>query len=99
MISDIFYWLQIIAAILIIAVVIMQPNKGDSLGSMAGGTSSNGNKSFIDPMTKLTGFVLLSFMFLSFLVSWSAVHLDKTDQNIDTSVVVVEASQGAEDVQ
>lgn len=98
MISDIFYWLQIIAAILIIVVVVMQPNKGDSLGSMAGGTSSNGNKSFVDPMTKFTGFVLVSFMLLSFLVSWSSVHLDKPEQNVDTSVVV-ETSKGGEDVQ
>jgi len=97
-ISDIFYWLQIIAAILIIIVVVMQPNKGDSLGSMAGGTSSSGNKSFVDPMTKFTGFVLISFMILSFLVSWSAVHLDKPEQNINTSVVV-DASKGDENVQ
>ncbi len=98
MISDIFYWLQIIAAILIIIVVVMQPNKGDSLGSMAGGTSSSGNKSFVDPMTKFTGFVLISFMILSFLVSWSVVHLDKPEQNINTSVVV-DASKGDENVQ
>lgn len=74
MISEIVYWLQVIVATLMIVFVVLQPSKGSDLGSMAGGSTSNGNKSFVDPLTKLTGFLLAAFMTFSFFVSYIDVQ-------------------------
>lgn len=77
--SEIVYWLQIVAAVIMIVFVVLQPSKGSDLGSMAGGSTSNGNKSFIDPLTKITGFLLACFMVFSFFVS----YLDVQDKKVD----------------
>lgn len=74
MISEIFYWLQIIATFLMIIFVVMQPSKGSDLGSIAGGSDSNGGKTHIDPATKITGILLICFMSFSFLISWYSIH-------------------------
>lgn len=74
MISDIFYWLQVVAAFLMIVFVVLQPSKGSDLGSIAGGGSSNGGKTHIDPATKFTGILLITFMLFSFLISWYSIH-------------------------
>ena len=63
-------YFQIIVAILVIFLVILQPSKGSDLGSMAGGNSSNGNKTYVDPLTKITGFLVLSLIFSSFFVNY-----------------------------
>lgn len=90
MYSEIFYWLQIVAAIIIILFVVIQPSKGSDLGSMSGGTNATGNKGFIDPMTKATGVVLVLYMFFSFMVSWSSIHLDKTENEANVTTIIQE---------
>lgn len=86
MLIEIFYWLQIISAFLILVLVVLQPSKGSDLGSMAGGSSSNGNKSFIDPLTKITGAILIAYLSFSFLVSWSSVHLNESNESKETTI-------------
>lgn len=86
MIENIIYWLQIIAAVLMVVFVVLQPSKGSDLGSMAGGTTSNGNKSFIDPLTKVTAFLLAGFMSLSFMVS----YLDVQEKSVEMPTFQVE---------
>lgn len=84
MISEIVYWLQIVAAVVIIVFVVLQPSKGSDLGSMAGGSTSNGNKTFVDPLTKITGFILALFMALSFFVSYIEVQNRKSGYELPT---------------
>lgn len=86
MIENIIYWLQIIAAVLMVVFVVLQPSKGSDLGSMAGGSTSNGNKTFIDPLTKMTALLLAGFMSLSFLVS----YLDVKEKSVDMPTFQVE---------
>lgn len=70
MLENILYWFQIISAGIIIILVLLQPSKGSDLGTMAGGSSSGGNKAYVDPVTKITGGILLSFIALSFSVTY-----------------------------
>lgn len=84
MLENIFFWLQIIFAILIIIFVVMQPSKGSDLGSIAGGSSNNSNKAYIDPITKFTGFLLLGFLAFSFFVTY--VDNDKKTSSVLQSV-------------
>ncbi len=79
-ISEIFYWLQVVAAFLMIIFVVLQPSKGSDLGSIAGGGSSNGGKTHIDPATKFTGILLICFMAFSFLISWYSIHDGKAPE-------------------
>lgn len=76
MLSSIVFWIQIISAILIIGLVVLQPSKGSDLGSMAGGANASSNKAYVDPLTKATGVILLIFVFSSFFVT----YLDNKDQ-------------------
>lgn len=84
MLSNIVIWIQILSAILIVGLVVLQPSKGSDLGSMAGGTNSTATKSYVDPLTKFTGFILLTFIISSFFVT----YLDNEEQT--TSIITEE---------
>lgn len=83
MINEILYWLQLIAAICLLVIVVVNDTKGSGLGSLSGGSSSSGNGGYVDFMTKITGFLLLAFFFLSFFVSYadknSVVEIEKQE--------------------
>lgn len=89
MLNNILDYIQIIVALIVIFLVVLQPSKGSDLGSMAGGSSSGGNKVYVDPMTKFTGFLILTLIFSSFFVTYiekesrsSSVVVEQTT-NID----------------
>lgn len=84
MLSNIVVWIQIFSAILIVGLVVLQPSKGSDLGSMAGGTNSTSSKSYVDPLTKFTGIILLTFIISSFFVT----YLDNEEQT--TSIITEE---------
>jgi len=81
MLSNIVFWIQLITAIMIVVLVVLQPSKGSDLGSMAGGSNSTNNKAYVDPLTKVTGVILLTFVISSFFVT----YLDNEKQN--TSII------------
>ena len=76
MLSNIVLWFQIISSFLIIILVVLQPSKGSDLGSMAGGSNSSSNKTYVEPITKFTGFLILGFLVTSFFVT----YLDNKEQ-------------------
>ncbi len=92
MLNDIVDVIQGASAFIIILLVLFQPSKGSDLGSMAGGSNASGNKTYIDPLTKITGVIMMVFILSSFLVT----YLDNETQN--SSVISSYVSEKVEGV-
>jgi len=65
---DIFKIIQVLCAIFVIFLVCVQPSKQDGLGSMSGGNDENSNNDKMPLMTKITSYICIIFMILSFSV-------------------------------
>jgi len=70
MLIDVVYFIQVISAFVLILLVVAQPSKGSGLGSMGGGNNANSNKTYVDNLTKITGYILLTFIISSFFVTY-----------------------------
>lgn len=70
MLDNILLWIQISSAIAVIVLVVMQPAKGSDLGSLAGGTDSSSSRSYIDPLTKATALLVVTFILSSFFITY-----------------------------
>jgi len=70
----------VLTAVLLVALILLQQGKGSDIGSAFGGGTSNtmfGPNSSLSPLAKITAFLSLFFLILSFYLTFQSRTLDK----------------------